>query len=100
MQIGFIKHSPATSKQQNTKGEVNKAKVISQHHITKTIEDYSVPLSMVMNFDQMILKYNHVASQTLSQKNGAKHVPIYGVTYNKAIAVTFGIKYTIEFLSV
>ena len=55
---------------------------------------------MVMNFDQMILKYNHAASQTLSQKNGAKHVPIYGVTYNKAIAVTFGIKYTIEFLSV
>ena len=55
----------------------------------RTIEDCSIPLSMVLNLNQTPLKYVPVASQTLSQK-GAKHISIYGVAFKKAITAKFG----------
>ena len=95
--MGFVKRAATTSKPEIPDRAVEEAKVIFQHQIAKTIEDHSIPLSMVMNFDQTPLKYVPVASRTLSQK-GAKHVSIYGATYRKAITATFGITYTNKFL--
>lgn len=90
--MGFVKRSATTSKSEIP--EV--AKVIFQHHIAKTMEDYSIPLSIVMTFDQTPLKYVPVASQTLSQKV-LKHVCIYGETYKKTITATFDITYINKF---
>ena len=96
-QMGFVKRSVTTSKPEIPERAVKEAKLIFQHQTARTIEDYSIPSSMVMNFDQTPLKYVPVASQTLSQK-GAKHVSIYGATYKKAITATFGITYTNKLL--
>ena len=90
--MGFVKRSATTSKSEIP--EV--AKVIFQHHIAKAMEDYSIPLSIVMTFDQTPLKYVPVASQTLSQKV-LKHVCIYGETYKKTITATFDITYINKF---
>ena len=95
--MGFVKRSATTSKPEIPELAVKEAKLTYQHQISKIIEDHSIPLSMVMNFDQTPLKYVPVASRTLCEK-GTKHVSIYGATYRQAITATFGITYTNTFL--
>ena len=50
-----------------------------------------------MNFDQTLLKYPPVSSQTLAEKN-VKTVAISGLSYRKALTETFGITYSNHFL--
>ena len=59
----------------------------------------SIPLSLVMNFDQIPLKYTPFANQALS-RNGSKHVAIKDVSLKKSITATFGITFNLKFLPI
>ena len=56
-----------------------------------------MPSSLIMNFDQIPLKYAPVANQTLARK-GIKHVVAKGQSFKKAITATFGITFSMNFL--
>ena len=63
--------------------------------VPEHVEHHSIPLPLVMNFNQTPLKYAPVANQTLSRK-GSKHVAIKGQFFKQA--VTFGITFSDKFL--
>ena len=61
------------------------------------VEKYSIPASFLINIDQTPLKYAPVSSRTMAAKN-SKHVHVAGFTYKQAIAGTFGITLSANFL--
>ena len=62
------------------------------------MEGHNIPPSLIMNFDQIPLKYSPV-SNNLSKK-GSKHVPIAGIVFKKSITATFDVTYSNTFLPV
>ena len=62
------------------------------------MECHSIPLPVVMNFDQTPLKYVPVANQTLLRK-GSKYVAIKTQSFKEAFTATFGITFYDKFLS-
>ena len=95
--MGFTKRTCTTSKPKIPELAKKEAKLIFQHQIADLVECHSIPLSLVMNFDQTPLKYAPVANQTLSRK-GSKHVAIKGLSFKKSITATFGITLNLKFL--
>ena len=64
----FKKRTCTTSKPENPKLAKKEEKLIFQHRIAVVVERHSIPLPLVMNFDQTPLKFVPVANQTLSRK--------------------------------
>ena len=95
--MGFKKRTYTTPKQEIPELAKKEAKLILQHQIAEAVERHSIPLSLVMNFDQTPLKYAPVANETLSRK-GSKHVTIKGDSFKQAITATFGITFSDKFL--
>ena len=61
------------------------------------MECHSIPLPVVMNFDQTPLKYVPVANQTLLRK-GSKYLVIKTQSFKEAFTATFGITFYDKFL--
>ena len=95
--MGFKKRTCTTSKPEIPELAKKEAKLIFQHQIAEVVERHSIPLPLVMNFDQTPLKHAPVANQTLSRK-GSKHVAIKGQSFKQAITATFGITFSDKFL--
>ena len=96
--MGFKKRTCTTPKPEIPELAKKEAKLIFQHQIAEVMERHSIPLPLVMNFDQTPLKYAPVANQTLSRKE-SKHVEIKGQSFKQAITATFGITFSDKFLS-
>ena len=94
--MGFVKRTCTTSKPEIPE-QAMEAKLIFQHQIVNFVEQYSIPPSLILNFDQTPLKYAPVANRTLSMK-GSKHLAIAGGSFRQAITATFRITYTTKFL--
>ena len=95
--MGFKKRTCTTSKPEIPELAKKEAKLIFQHQIADHVERHSIPSSLIMNFDQTLLKYAPVANQTLARK-GTKHVVVKGQSFKKAITVSFGINFSMKFL--
>ena len=76
--MGFKKQTCITSKPGIPELAKKEAKLIFQHQIADHVERHSIPLSLIINFDQTPLKYAPVANQTLA-RNGTKHVAEKGL---------------------
>ena len=87
--MDFMKQTCTISKPEIPKLTKKEAKLIQA----------SIPLSLVMNFHQIPLKYDPFANQTLSS-NGSKHVALKGVSLKKSITATFGITFNLKFLPI
>ena len=87
--MGFVKRTCTTSKPEIPEKAKMEAKLLYQHQIVSYVEEYSIPPSLILNFDQTPLKFAPVASRTLSAK-GSKHVAITGSSFEQTITATFG----------
>ena len=95
--MGFVKRAAATGRPDIPEGAKKEAKILFFHQIVDLVEEKTIPLSLIMNFDQTPLKYAPVTSQTLAEK-GSEHVGIFGMTYRKSLTATFGITFSNTFL--
>ena len=95
--MGFKKRTFTTSKPEIHELAKKEAKLMFKHQIAEVAERHSIPLPLVMKFDQTPLKYAPMANQTLSRK-GSKHVAIKGQSFKQAITATFGITFSDKFL--
>ena len=95
--MGFKKRTCTTSKSEIRELAKKEAKSIFQHQIADHVERHSIPSSLIMNFDQVPLKYAPVANQTLARK-GTNHVAVKRQSFKKAITATFGITFSKNFL--
>ena len=95
--MGFTKRTCTTSKPEIPEQAKKEAKLLFQHQIVDLVGRYSIPSSLIMNFDQTPLKYATVANQTLAKK-GSNHVAIKGSWFRQAITATFGITFATKFL--
>ena len=95
--MGFAIKACTTSKPEIPEIAKKEAKLIFQHQIADLVEGYSIPPTLIMNFDQTPLKCAPVPNQTLSKK-GSKHVAIKGLSFRQSVTATFGINFTNSFL--
>ena len=66
--IGFVKRAATTGRPDIPEGAKKEAKILFFHQIVDLVEEITIPLSLIMNFDQTPLKYAPVTSQTLQKK--------------------------------
>lgn len=85
---------PLSQKLQNW--QEKEAKLFFQHQTVHLEERYSIPTSLIMNFDQTTVKYTPLANQTL--KKGSKRVAIKRCLFRQSITATFGINFVSNFL--
>ena len=97
--MGFVKRAAATERPDIPEGGKKEAEIYFLHQIVDLVEEKNIPPSLIMNFDQTLLKYAPVTSQTLAEK-GSKHVGISGMTYIKSFTATFGITFSNSFLPI
>ena len=64
-----------TSKPEIPEKAKQEAKLVYQGKILRCFEEYSIPPSLILNFDQTPLKYAPIANRTLLAKE-SKHVAI------------------------
>ena len=95
--MGFVKRTCTTSKPEIPEKAKMEAKLLYQHQIVSYVEEYSIPPSLIVNFDQTPLKFAPVANRPLSAK-GSKHTAITGSLFKQAITATFGITCENKFL--
>lgn len=78
----------------NSRVDKQEAKLIFQHQIADLVQCYSIPPSLIMNFDQTLLEYASVANQTLSKKGSkSKYVAIKGLSVIQSFTAPFGINF-------
>ena len=73
--MGFAKSAATTGRPDIPEGAKKEAEILFLHQIVDLVEEKNVPPSLIMNFDQTLLKHLPVTSQTLAEK-GSKHVGI------------------------
>ena len=95
--MGLVKCTCTTSKPEIPEKAKNEAKLLFQHQIVSYVEQYSILPSLILNFDQTLLKFAPAANRKLSSK-GSKHLVIAGSSFKQAITATFGITYGDKFL--
>ena len=95
--MGFVKRTFTTSKPEIPEKAKMEAKLLYQHQIVSYVEEYSIPPSLILNFDQTPLKFAPVTNRTLSAK-GSKHAAVTGSSFKQAITATFGITCENKFL--
>ena len=78
--MGFVKRSATTGKPVISARAKKEAGLLYDHQIIKFVEKHDIPSSLVMNFDQTLLKCAPVSSQTFA-KQGSKHVNFSGAIY-------------------
>ena len=83
----LVKPACTTSKHEIPEKAKNQTELLFQHQIVSYVEQYSIHLSLILNFDQTPLKYARVANHTLSPK-GSKHVAIAGSSFKQALTAT------------
>ena len=88
--MGFVKWSATSGKLVVPDGAKKEAGLLYHNQIIKFVKKHHIPSSLVLNFDQIPLKYPSVSSQALT-KQDLKHVSISGPTYCKSLTATFGI---------
>ena len=76
---------------------VKEANLLFQHQIVSIVEDDEMPESLILNFNQIPLKYAPVSNSPLAKK-GSKHIPIMGGAFKESITATCGITYSGKFL--
>ena len=81
-QMGFCKSTATTSKPEIPELAKREAKLLIQHQVANLVEKYTIPHSMIMNFDQTPSKCAPVSSRTLDIR-GTSHVAIVGMSYMK-----------------
>ena len=89
---GWTRRKETTGKPPLPVGAVEEAGIIFHHRIAKLVEKYKIPPSMIINIDQIPMKFAPVANFTLNKK-GEKDIAIKGVDYKKAMTATFGITF-------
>ena len=78
-------------------GAQKEAELKFLHQIVEKVEEYKIPPSLIINFDQTPSKYVQVSNMTMAKRN-EKNVPISGVTDKRCITATFAITFDNTFL--
>ena len=66
--MGFVKRICTKSKTEVPDPPVTEVKLLLQHKIASLVEVHAIPPSFIMNFDQTVLKYAPVSSNSLGKK--------------------------------
>ena len=88
--MDFVKRAATTGRPKIPKGAKKGAEILFLHQVNDLADENNIPPSLIMNSDQMSLKYVPVTS----------HVDISGMTYTKSLPATFGIAFSNSFLPI
>ena len=88
--MNYRRRKATTEKLPMPPGIYKESELLFHHQIVETVEAYSIPNSMILNFDQTPCKYIPVPTTTLAERD-SKQVAIKGIDDKGAITATFTI---------
>lgn len=97
--MGFVRRMKTTGKVHISVGAQREAELNILHQIVNQVEEYKIPASLIINFDQTPSKYVQVSSLTMT-KQGETNVPMAGASNNRSITATFSITFDNKFLPI
>ena len=95
--MGFVSRAGTTAKVPISEDLKQEIELTYLHDIVKTIEEFNIPPSLVINLDQTPSKYVPGSKSTLD-KRGTKNVPIAGSSDKRMITLTFAVTLDGKFL--
>ena len=92
----FVRRMKTTGKVHIPVGAQREAELKFLHQIVNQVEEYQIPSSLIINFDQTPSKYVQVSSMTMT-KEGESNVPIAGANDKRSSLLPFPSRSTISF---
>ena len=82
--MGFIKRIKTTGKIEIPDGAKKEAQLLYLYDIVSLVDDYNIPDSLILNLDQIRLKYIQSANHSLAKK-GSKSLKLQGQMISDAL---------------
>ena len=95
--MGFSRRRKTSAKVEIPAAARKEIEYLFLHEIVSKVEKYSIPDSLIINFDQTPLKIIQCSNQTMAKKN-SKNVSIVGSSDKRSITGTFSVTFSGVFL--